>query len=119
MEAIGCIIYNILEKQREGDKVKKLKKVWSIAIMIIVLFSVIGCGGLQVIPQAPTTMPTADVPLPLKVGIVIEEQKLTGGFSDFGPSFSDMLKNSNTFKEVYYPVIYNIESIEGSVTSFL
>ena len=91
---------------------KKVIKGLYLGMTTIILFFVVGCNGIQIIPQAPTTMPISDAPLPLKVGIIIEGQKLTGGFSDFGPRFSEILKNSNTFEEVHFPVIYNTDSIE-------
>ena len=91
---------------------KKVIKGLYLGMTTIILIFVVGCSGIRIIPQAPTTMPISNDPLPLKVGVIIEGQSITGGFSDFGPRFSEILKNSNIFEEVYYPVIYNTDSIE-------
>ena len=95
-----------------GGEIKKPIDLCSFLILTVILLSVIGCGGLTVKPEAPTKTPISHEALPLNVGIIIGEQKLPGGFSDFGPRFLEMLRNADIFKEMYYPVIYTPEARE-------
>lgn len=74
----------------------------------LIVFSIVvltGCSEFHVIkPENPSIVQIETTPLPLTVGVRIVNQRLTGGFSDMGPSFAGRLTNSNLFKTVLYPV---------------
>lgn len=65
--------------------------------MALAVLSLTGCMGYTLKPEKPASMPKAGAPpLPLKVGLVIEEGK-DGGF---GSKFSEALVGARLFSEV-------------------
>jgi len=64
-----------------------------------------GCSDFRVVqPDNPFVIQTETNPLPLTVGISVTNQRLTGGFSDMGPSLASGLTSANLFKTVVYPL---------------
>ena len=82
---------------------KHLRLMGICLILIGTLLS--GCSDFHVVkPDNPTMIQAETTPLPLVAGIRVMNQRLTGGFSDMGPTFASHLTNSNLFKSVLYPV---------------
>src|SRR2546427_3754967 len=73
--------------------------------LTVVVLVMSGCSDFHVVkPDNPVVVQTETNPLPLTVGIRVANQRITGGFSDMGPSLASRLTNANLFKSVIYPV---------------
>jgi hypothetical protein len=92
------------------------------------LFSVTGCTHYTLKPEAPESMPRSkEPPLPLRVGLVLDEQRSALAVNDvamtqqllenngyaFGPKFAQALRQSKLFQDVRYPLGLSGEAAAG------
>ncbi|MDD5657186.1 MAG: hypothetical protein PHF00_08020 [Elusimicrobia bacterium] len=88
------------------------------------LFSMTGCMHYTLRPDAPFVMPKSEAPpLPLRVGLSIDEQSLPADPMSkqmlnskrltFGPRFAEVLRGSRLFRDVKYPLPLTRSAMAG------
>jgi|GEM_PF-4620726 len=90
------------------------------------LLAVTGCTHYTLKPEAPSSMPRAAAPpLPLRVGVVLDEQRSALTVNDpattqqvlersgytFGPKFAQALRQSRLFQDVRFPMRLSREAL--------
>ncbi|MCX5794587.1 MAG: hypothetical protein NTY77_03715 [Elusimicrobia bacterium] len=86
-----------------------------------------GCAGLRYQPEVPVLPRSAGEPVPLKVGLVVENtnpQMDASGFAamyvanqsqvDFGRLLADGIRGSHLFEDVRYPMPHTMESLQNA-----
>jgi hypothetical protein len=84
-----------------------------------------GCAGIQYIPPVPELPRASGEPLPLRVGIVVDNPNPAveaSGFAalavayqpaiDLGAKFAEALRDSRLFQDVRYPIPHTMEAMQ-------
>ena len=104
-----------------------------LAAAAVLSASVTGCTHYTLTPPRPASMPRASAPpLPLRVGVAVDNQDSDGGYGragfetmqakrvladrgygSFGPKFAEVLRQANVFKEIQFPLPLSRDALEN------
>jgi hypothetical protein len=77
-----------------------------VLVAAVVAAVLAGCSSYRVV-KSDVVLPASagdSGPLPLRVGVKVVGQSLSGGFGDMGPALASRISNARLFKSVIHPV---------------